>query len=119
MGMRQACRLIPILPALFALAIQTLAIQPHVHLMRLSLAAMSPAGDTGSTSQPKGKPNPSGDSANCPLCQAAARGADAVLPAVVTVSIPALALDVTSWTATPHRISAPSHDWRGRAPPLA
>jgi hypothetical protein len=117
--MRQACRVIPILPALFALAIQSLAIQPHVHLTRLSLAAMSPAGDVTNTGLPKGKPSPGGDSANCPLCQAAARGGDAVLPTVVAISTPALAPDITSWAATPQRISALSHDWCGRAPPQA
>jgi len=119
--------LAPILPALFALAIQSLAIQSHVHFARLSMAAMSIAAESsgidgqalGQNSLPKGKPNPGGDSANCPLCQSAARGGDAVLPTVVAISAPTAEASAISSAAIPPRVPALSHSWRGRAPPLA
>jgi hypothetical protein len=117
--MRQAARLAFILPALFALAIQILAIQPHVHLARLSLAAALPAGDVVNASMPKGKPSPGGDTANCPLCQTPARGGDAVLPTIIAISAPDAEPPAVLFDAAPQRISAASHDWRGRAPPLA
>ena len=117
--MRQACRLAPILPALLALAIQSLAIQPHLHFTRLSLAATAPIGDMASPGLPKGKPNPGGDSANCPLCQTAARAGDAVLPAIVAVSAPGVTSTVAQSAAPTLRIPHLTHDWLGRGPPLA
>ena len=70
-ALRRARRLTPILPALFALAIQSLAIQSHVHFARLSMAAMAITAEAASgidpqalakTSLPKGGPSPGGDS---------------------------------------------------------
>ena len=116
--MRQACRLAPILPALLALAIQSLAVQPHLHFTRLSLAAMSVAANMASPTLPKGKPSPGGDSANCPLCQTAARAGDAVLPTIVAVPPPGVASTVAQSVTPALRIPLLSHDWLGRGPPL-
>ena len=117
--MRQACRLAPILPALLALAIQSFAVQPHLHFTRLSLAAMSVAADVASTGRPKGKPSPGGDSANCPLCQTAARAGDAVLPAAIVIFGPVATPAHASSAIILTRATLLSHSWRGRAPPLA
>ena len=116
--MRQACRIAPILPALLALAIQSLAVQPHLHLSRLSLAAMSVAADMANPGMPKGKTSPGGDSANCPLCQTAARAGDAVLPTIVAVPPPGVASTDAQSVTPALRIPLLSHDWLGRGPPL-
>lgn len=124
-ALRQARRLALVLPALLAVAIQGLAIQPHVHLAWLSRTLVATVTDVASggntpadVSQPKGKTSPSGDSTNCPLCQAM-RGGHAVLPAIVMIPTPVVAPTVVSPLAIPTRAAALSHGWRGRAPPLA
>jgi hypothetical protein len=117
--MRQACRLASILPALLALAIQSLAVQPHLHFTRLSLAAMSAVADMAKPSLPKGKRSPGGDSANCPLCQTAARAGDAVLPTAIVFFGPVATPTHASSAIVSPRATVLSHSWRGRAPPLA
>lgn len=126
-ALRRAYRLAPVLPALFAIALQSLAIQPHLHFTRLAMATASIAAETASgidgqaeanPSPPKGKPSPGGDSANCPLCQSAARGGDAVLPGVIAIYGPgAASRALTPIIFRPH-VPTLSHSWRGRAPPL-
>ena len=122
---RQARRFALVLPALFALAIHSLAIQPHVHLARLSsmvaatVTDVAPGANTpADVSLPKGKTSPGGDSTNCPLCQAM-RGGHAVLPAFVMIPAPDVTPEAISPLAAPLHHAALSHSWRGRAPPLA
>ena len=121
---REARRWALILPALFALVIQSLAIQPHVHLAWISSALVATVTDLAPganppayVSLPKGKTSPSGDSTNCPLCQAM-RGGHAVLPALVMTLAPIAAPEAISPSPSPPRSSALSHNWRGRAPPF-
>jgi len=81
--------------------------------------AASTVADMANTTLPKGKPSPGGDSANCPLCQTGARGGDAILPVVITISAPVAAPNVVPTVANPRHVARLSHNWRGRAPPLA
>ena len=121
-----ARRLAAVLPGLLALAIQSLAVQSHIHLglsplarMVVSRANESEGQPKASSTIPKGNTAPNGDSANCPLCQTAVRGGHAVLPAVVMVWAPIAASVVVIPPPNVPRLAVVSHSWRGRAPPTA
>ena len=121
-----ARRFAVVVSGLLALTIQSLAVQSHIHLalsplarMAVSTANESEGQPKASSTVPKGNTAPSGDSANCPLCQTAARGGQAVLPAVAMVSAPMAALVVVTPPPSVPGLGLVSHSWQGRAPPTA
>lgn len=108
-GWRQA--LVLLLVSLFA--VQTYVVQTHIHIG----SAAGHAARLGQ--QDRHDPFPGNDDpANCPLCQEILHTGPFVTPSAIALLPPAFAISTIQLvdTALPH-IFAPSHDWRGRAPP--
>ena len=127
-------RLLYLLMAIAALAIQILVVQTHIHipqsggqfqtvsLVKLAAAALSDnphaAGDICPESTPRDRYPIGEDPSNCPLCQEVVHCGQYVASAAILAVLPV--------TATVHFILldealpsffAASHIWRGRAPP--
>ncbi len=125
-------RLLMVLVGLVALALQSFVVQTHIHIPRatgslqtvsliaLATGAVVDSDPSDQTQAPRDKYPITEDPSNCPLCQAFAYSGQfihsvsflATLPFPVTVSF------VIFREIAPARFAA-SHNWRGRAPPLA
>ena len=110
-----------------AVLLQSYATQTHIHVSaRASVFAAAsgfgPAApvkaSSGSQSGDHDKYPANEDPANCPLCQEVLHSGAFVAPSAAAVWLP-LAFVVLKWTAPNERVHivAPSHGWRGRAPP--
>ncbi len=102
-----------VLLALVAFTLQTYVVQTHVHFAHdgAQLAASSVKGSHTKTPA-------SDDPANCPICQEFLHAGQFITPAAQSLLPPTLAVSTIALvdTALPF-IRAPSHGWRGRAPP--
>jgi hypothetical protein len=104
---RRATALPAILFLAFAFLFQGFAVQTHIHT---SVAA--PATHSGKTLP--------GDPAKCPLCQEFLLSGSFVMPAAVTLPVPAAAAFTAVRLPAAQSIHLfPSHSWHGRAPPHA
>jgi hypothetical protein len=121
-----------LLPALMlvAFALQSYITQTHIHIAGQVVTGGFTFADEGSNApQGKaatvagdradhGKPPPSDDPANCPICQEMLSAGNYVSPGVVAIPLPTLVtFTIASVDVARPFISAVSHDWRGRAPP--
>lgn len=109
-------RLLPMLAALLAVAVQAFAVQSHVHAYtplvgayETSVAVRAPAAIAA--------PNQSGDHTVCILCGVLTSGRAALLPTAAAIHRPPGDAVQTAAFAIrePPEISA--HAWRSRAPP--
>lgn len=101
--------------ALLAFAFQSYVVQTHIHFA----PATTLAGAHG-TSGHHDKFPANDDPANCPICQEILHNGQFIAPAAQFLLPPTLAVSTITLVdeALPH-ITAPSHSWRGRAPPHA
>lgn len=117
-GWRQAL----IFLALIAFAFQGYVVQTHIHFAPGTFAATD--GDehavSGKTSDHHDKLPPNENPANCPICQEMLAYGQFVTPSAQALLPPTIAVSTIAIveTALPF-IFAPSHSWRGRAPPHA
>lgn len=100
--------------ALLAFAFQSYVVQTHIHFA--PAMQLSSGGHRGH----HGKFPADEDPANCPICQEILHSGQFITPAAQFLLPPTLAVSTIALVdqALPH-IFAPSHSWRGRAPPQA
>jgi hypothetical protein len=102
--------------ALAAFALQTYVVQTHIHFAPAEAARL--AGDANAANGHHDKFPANDDPANCPICQEILHSGQFVTPAAQFLLPPSMAVSTIAVVdqALPH-IFAPSHGWRGRAPP--
>ena len=107
-------RLVVVYAAILAFAFQSYVIQTHIHFA--PTAALASDGQSGHHDKYPANDDP----ANCPICQEILHSGQFITPAAQFLLPPALAVSTIAIVdrALPH-IFAPSHSWRGRAPPQA
>ena len=107
-------RLVLVYAAILAFAFQSYVIQTHIHFAPTTALAS----DHQSGHHDKVPAND--DPANCPICQEILHSGQFITPAAQFLLLPAFAVSTITIVdrALPH-IFAPSHNWRGRAPPQA
>jgi hypothetical protein len=116
-----------------ALALQSFVVQTHIHIPQASIRAQSAsfitliAGSAGVSDVGPGQSNTpsdqypiSRDPANCPLCKELTHSGQYVSSASVlaTLPFPVTVNFIVFKEIAPSRFAA-SHNWRGRAPPIA
>jgi hypothetical protein len=108
-------RLVVVYTALLAFALQSYVIQTHIHFA----PAAALAGDHGANGHHDKFPA-NDDPANCPICQEILHSGQFITPSAQFLLPPTFAVSTITLVdqALPH-ILAPSHSWRGRAPPHA
>ena len=120
-----SARLILTFVTLFAFGLQSYLTQTHIHHPPV-IGQLALAGDIPMTGEPAKSPGDTDkypanqDPANCPLCQEIALAGYFVAPAAVLLVLPTAAAVATfdfAEITLPSR--APSHNWQGRAPPIA
>jgi hypothetical protein len=110
-----------------ALAVQSFVVQTHIHsAQRVAITAVDTAAG-GATTSPALRADtpaqgdrypPSGDPANCPLCQEFAHTTLILHSSVDSVLLPDGAVAAVPTIAKPaHYRNSDSYNWRGRAPP--
>ena len=99
--------------AMLAFAFQSYVVQTHIHFAPATAIA-----DTQGASGHHDKYPANDDPANCPICQEILHSGQFITPAAQFLVPPSLAVSTIAVVdqALPH-ILAPSHGWRGRAPP--
>jgi hypothetical protein len=115
---------------LVAFALQSYVTQTHIHFDGHAVTGGIAFGGEGSkaaankisaalhASGNHDKFPPADDPANCPICQEMLYAGHYVMPAAIFVVLPSLPVSTIAVTVeTPLRLFAPSHNWRGRAPP--
>jgi hypothetical protein len=102
---------------LTAFVLQSYIVQTHIHFAPSDLAQL--AGDSAAKSAPHHDNFPANDDpANCPICQEILHSGHFVTPAAAALLLPTLAVSTIALVDRPLPVvSAPSHSWRGRAPP--
>ncbi len=108
---------------LFAFALQSFAIQTHIHFPSTRFAGASESLAVGrivpsASILDLAKDTKDGNAAHCPLCQAVLLGGYYVIPAAVQIYLPFVyaAQDLVGGIAV-FTASSPSHAWHSRAPP--
>lgn len=118
---------------LLAIMLQSLVVQTHIHVQQpavsaqavglITLAAASfsdSALASGETATPVDKYPVSRDPANCALCKELTHSGQYVSSASVLATLPFPAtVNVIAFREIAPSLFAASHNWRGRAPPLA
>ena len=126
-------QLLVILLGFIAVALQSLVVQTHIHLPQSSvqarpvsfitlLAASAGVADlsTGERSVPTDQYPINRDPANCPLCKELTHSGQYVSSASVLATLPfAVTVNFIAFREIAPSLFAASHNWRGRAPPLA
>jgi hypothetical protein len=130
-------RILLLLLAVVALAIQTLVVQGHIHLPQtagqqptVSSRARAPAAVTdtsgvvadNSANAPRDKYPINEDPSNCPLCQEVAYSGQYVHRAAVLIALPisiAVSFSFIVFSEAVPSLFAATHSWQGRAPPQA
>jgi ABC-type Fe3+-siderophore transport system permease subunit len=126
-------RLLVVFLSFLALALQGLVLQTHVHIPHASvqtkptgfntvIAASAGLSDVslGHTDSPGGQYPTSRDSANCPLCKELTHSGQYVASTSVLAKLPfSVTANVIVFREIAPSLFAASHNWRGRAPPLA
>jgi hypothetical protein len=109
-------RLAVIYTAMLAFALQSYVLQTHIHFAPATALA-----DTSGANGHHDKYPANDDPANCPICQEILHhGGQFITPSAQFLLPPTLAVSTIAVVdqALSH-ILAPSHSWRGRAPPHA
>jgi hypothetical protein len=122
-----------VLIGLLAVTIQSFVVQTHIHVPQMSARAQ-PAGfltliatsagtadlSTTKTSAPADQYPINRDPANCPLCKLLTHSGQYVssVSVLATLPFPVTVNFIVFREIAPSRFAA-SHNWRGRAPPLA
>jgi hypothetical protein len=111
-------RLVLVYTALVAFALQGYVFQTHIHFTSSEAARLAGDVDTNSANGHHDKFPANDDPANCPICQEILHSGQFVTPATQFLLPPSLAVSTITVVeqALPY-ILAPSHSWRGRAPP--
>ena len=120
MARASLARLVMVFTAVAFLA-QTYLTQTHLHFANASRDLASPVVSKAQTAP--GVPNDrypaNEDPANCPICQKLVHASHFVAPAAVVVLLPATALlGIEGANSAQLFISAVTHIWHGRAPPV-
>jgi hypothetical protein len=116
-----------------ALALQGLVVQTHIHIPHASvptkpisfitlIAASAGLSDVslGHTDSTGGQYPTSRDSATCPWCKELTRSGQYVSSSSVLMTLPyPVTVNVIVFREIAPSLFAASHNWRGRAPPLA
>lgn len=107
-------RLAVVCLALLTFAFQSYVVQTHIHFAPETLAHSQ--GANGHHDKFPANEDP----ANCPICQEILHSGQFVTPSAEFLLPPTFAVSTIALVdqALPH-IFAPSHSWRGRAPPQA
>ena len=106
-------RLVVIYAAMLAFAFQGYVLQTHIHFAPATAIA-----DTQGASGHHDKFPANDDPANCPICQEILHSGHFVTPAAAALLLPTLAVSTIALVDQPLPVvAAPSHSWRGRAPP--
>jgi hypothetical protein len=102
---------------LTAFVLQSYIVQTHIHFAPADLALL--AGDAAAKNAPQHDRYPANDDpANCPICQEILHSGHFVTPAAAALLLPTLAVSTIALVDQPLPVvAAPSHSWRGRAPP--
>jgi hypothetical protein len=110
---RKGWRDVVMFALLAVFTLQTYVFQTHIH------AAGDHAVKADSRDHHDRFP-PGDDPASCPLCQEFLHSGQFITPQALVLLPPMLAVSTLQHVdaALPH-VEAPSHDWRGRAPPKA
>ena len=111
-------RLVLVYTALLAFALQGYVFQTHIHFTPAEAARLVGDVDTNSANGHHDKFPANDDPANCPICQEILHSGQFVTPAAQFLLPPSLAVSTIAVVdqVLPH-VLAPSHSWRGRAPP--
>jgi hypothetical protein len=111
-------RLVLVYAVLAAFAFQAYVTQTHIHFTASEAARLSGDVDTNPANGHHNKFPANDDPANCPICQEILHSGQFITPATQFLLPPTLAVSTIAVVdqALPH-ILAPSHGWRGRAPP--
>ena len=112
--------------AVLALAIQSFIVQTHVHIHNDALTGtqlVNAVANVAAATKPiasKSEPRGHDDSGGCPLCQAFAHFASALVPSPPATMLPVTAAFESS-APKPTIVlgQAEAHDWQSRAPPRA
>jgi hypothetical protein len=115
-GRQSSCRLLFAVFMVFAFALQSYAVQTHIH-ERLTISAIGKA-TTATPDSKGGRPAPAKSLPDdCPLCQQL-YGGQYIAPSALVFFLPMVLVRAikTELGALPH-YDAVSHNWRGRAPP--
>lgn len=106
-------RLAVLYAAMLAFALQSYVFQTHIHFLPQAAVAGTQGGHHD-------KFPANDDPANCPLCQEILHSGHFITPAAQFLLPPTVAVSTILLVdkALPH-VLAPSHSWRGRAPPHA
>ena len=118
---------------LLAVALQSFVVQTHIHVQQpafrtqvvslITLAAASVADSefaSGQTGTPVDNYPVNRDPANCPLCKELTHSGQYVSSASVLAALPfAVTVNFIVFREIAPSLFAASHNWRGRAPPLA
>ncbi|HWU25615.1 MAG TPA: hypothetical protein VN154_04365 [Rhizomicrobium sp.] len=98
---------------LLAFALQSYVVQTHVHFAHYAARPAAAAQKSG-----HGKAPANDEPANCPLCQEFVHTGQFIAPTAQALLPPTLAISTIALVDLAFAfIHAPSHDWRGRAPP--
>ncbi len=118
---------------LLAVALQSFVVQTHIHVQQpgarthalglITLAAASAPGSafaSGQAGVPVDNYPINRDPANCPLCKELTHSGQYVSSASVLATLPVtVTVNVIVFREIAPSLFAASHNWRGRAPPLA
>ncbi len=104
---------------LFAFTAQAYLVQTHIHIPNAAKAGIVDLLDGPAPGPDHGKAPAKDDSANCPLCQQSAMAGQFLTPAAAAILLPQLSFSVITVAVIPSTlVTAVTHIWRGRAPPL-
>ncbi len=102
---------------LVAFALQSYVFQTHIHFAAGDLAHLTIGANTAPSGHHDNFPA-NDDPANCPICQEILHSGHFVTPSAAALLLPMLAVSTILLVERPlPHILAPSHGWRGRAPP--
>jgi len=101
---------------LAAFTLQSFVVQTHIHFAPDALEHAA----AGTTHDGHDRYPPGDDPANCPICQEMLHTGQFITPFAQSLLPPTFAVSTIAIVDSAfHFISAPSHSWRGRAPPHA
>jgi hypothetical protein len=124
-------QLVVALLGFLAVALQSFVVQTHIHvpqaqtvIQRASfitqIAGSASITDPGQTSAPTDQYPINRDPANCPLCKELTHSGQYVASASVLATLPfPVTVNFIVFKEIAPSLFAASHNWRGRAPPLA
>jgi len=124
-GLSRVCALVL---GLFALTIQSFAVQTHVHGLgpdagdlsqgaALPIASITPDQAPAAGGDPGDNHSPSSDQIGCPICQSYVAAGLAILPITISLRDPGRLFLPIAANPSAHLLAS-THIWRSRGPPL-